>query len=405
MIKRDFYYKSIENFIDRPFVKVITGIRRSGKSMMLKLIKNKILDSGVDSSQIIYINFESMQFYFIRTARELYEYIIKNIKSDKRIYLFFDEVQIVEKWEEAINSFMVDFDCDIYISGSNSNLLSSEISTLLTGRYVNFRIFPLSYLEMLDFRENINSNNLKDEDSIWKYIRLGGFPFIHNNEYDEETSFKIINDIYDSIVLRDVVNRYKIRDVDTLNRIIKYVVDNIGNTFSAKNISDYFKSQNRRIDISTVYNYILALESSFVINRVNRFDIKGKEILKTQEKFYLTDHGMQHAMFGYKDRNISGVLENIVYNELVRRGFNVYIGKLKNKEIDFIAQKRSDRLYIQVCYKIESENTFKREFDTLLEIDDHYPKYVLSMDNNITENIMGVKHMNIFTFISQDKLV
>jgi uncharacterized protein len=287
----------------------------------------------------------------------------------------------------------------IYITGSNSNLLSSELSTLLTGRYIQFRLYPLSYLETEDFHKVLKDSTNKEQ-LIWEYIRRGGFPAIHIAEYDEDTSYMVINDIYDSIVLRDVVERYKIRNIELLNRIMKYVMDNVGNTFSAKSISDYFKNQYRKVDITTVYNYIEALESSFIVSKVNRYDVHGKEILKTQEKYYLTDHGIQHAVFGYRDRNISGVLENIVYNELLRRGYKVFIGKIKDKEIDFVADKKNDKIYIQVTYKMESEKTIQREFEPLLMVRDHYPKYVVSMDENYGDNIEGIKHINLVDFLS-----
>lgn len=402
MIKRELYYNKILDFIDKPLIKVITGIRRSGKSTMIKLIQNKLLDRGIDSDQIIYVNFESMRFYDIRTSKKFYDYIL-DLAKNRRMYLFFDEIQLVEKWEEAINSFLVDLDADIYITGSNSNMLSSELSTLLTGRFIQFKLYPLSYLEMIDFISDVKE--ITDKTTlIWEYIRRGGFPAIHVAEYDEDTSYMVINDIYDSIVLRDVVERYKIRNIELLNRIMRYIMDNVGNTFSAKSISDYFKSQYRKVDITTVYNYIESLESSFIISKVNRYDVHGKEILKTQEKYYLADHGIQHAVFGYRDRNISGVLENIVFNELLRRGYTVYIGKIKDKEIDFVAEKKNDKLYIQVTYKMESEKTINREFEPLLMVKDHYPKYVVSMDVNFSDNIDGVKHIHLLDFISSETI-
>lgn len=281
----------------------------------MKMLQNKIIENDIPQDQIVSINFESMQFQDIRTAPEFYKYVVGLIKKEKKMYLFFDEVQIVDRWEEAVNSFLVDFDVDIYITGSNSNLLSSELSTLLTGHYVAFRLYPLSYKEMITFQTALG-HQLDASKLLWHFIRRGGFPAVHIAEYDESTCYRIINDIYDSIVLRDVVQRYNIRNVELLNRIVKYIIDNIGNTFSAKSISDYFKSQHRKVDVNTIYNYIEALENSFVINKVNRYDIHGKELLKTQEKFYLADQGIQHAIFGYRDRNISGVLENIVYNEV-----------------------------------------------------------------------------------------
>jgi predicted AAA+ superfamily ATPase len=403
MIERELYYDKIEKFIDKPLIKVITGIRRSGKSTMMKLIQKRLIEKGINNDDIIYINFESMKHYDLREAKNLYDFIVGLINSERKKYLFFDEIQLVKDWEKAINSFLVDLNVDIYITGSNSNMLSSELSTLLTGRYIQFRLYPLSFNETIKFHNSFSSS-INKKDFLWYYIRRGGFPVIHISEYDEDTAYMVINDIYDSIVLHDVVERYKIRNVELLNRIMKYVIDNVGNTFSAKNISDYFKSQHRKVDINTVYNYIEALESSFVISKVNRYDLIGKEILKTQEKFYLADQGIQHAIFGYRDRNISGVLENIIYNELVRRGYSVFIGKLRDKEIDFIAEKKTEKIYIQVTYKMESEKTILREFEPLLSIKDHYPKYVVSMDEHFNDNIEGVRHISLYEFLTSDIL-
>lgn len=401
MIERSQYYDYIEKFIDKPMIKVITGIRRSGKSTLLKLLQIKLVERGIDKENIVYVNFESMKFYNLRTSIACYDYISDMMTSKKKKYLFFDEIQLVDRWEEAINSFLVDFDVDIYITGSNSNMLSSELSTLLTGRYVQFRLYPLSFKEVIKFHEILQGES-EIKDLGWKFIRQGGFPAIHVANYDEETAFMIINDIYDSIVLRDVVQRYNIRNIELLNRIMKYIMDNVGNTFSAKSISDYFKSQFRKVDITTIYNYIDALVSSYIIEKVNRYDVQGKEILKTQEKFYLADQGIQHAVFGYRDRNISGVLENVVYNELVRRGYTVFIGKINDKEIDFIAEKKNEKIYIQVTYKMESETTVEREFAPLLMVRDHYPKFVVSLDENFNDTIEGVKHVNLIDFIASD---
>ncbi len=401
MIERSRYYEQLEKFIDKPMIKVITGIRRSGKSTLLKLLQIKLESNGITKDRMLYLNFESMQLYHIRTSKEFYDYVIHWAAAKGRVFLFFDEIQLVEGWEEAVNSFLVDLDADIYITGSNSNLLSSELSTLLTGRYVQFRLYPLSFNEMVEFQRALGSDANRST-LAQKYLRQGGFPALHIAPYDDESAYTILNDIYDSIVLRDVVQRYGIRNIELLNRIMKYIMDHVGNTFSAKSIADYFKSQYRKVDIATIYNYIEALTSSFILEKVNRYDVHGKEILKTQEKFYLADQGIQHAVFGYRDRNISGVLENIVYNELVRRGYSVYIGKIKDVEIDFIAEKKNEKLYVQVTYKMEREKTIDREFGPLLLVRDHYPKYVVSMDENFQDNIEGIKHMFLFDFISSD---
>jgi len=401
MIERSGYYEQLEKFIDKPMIKVITGIRRSGKSTLLKLLQRNLESNGITKDCILYLNFESMQLYHIRTSKEFYDYVIHWVAAKGRVYLFFDEIQLVEDWEEAVNSFLVDLEADIYITGSNSNLLSSELSTLLTGRYVQFRLYPLSYNEMVEFQRALG-NEANKSTLAQMYLRQGGFPALHIAQYDDESAYTLINDIYDSIVLRDVVQRFNIRNIELLNRIMKYIMDNVGNTFSAKSISDYFKSQYRKVDITTIYNYIEALTSSFIVEKVNRYDVQGKEILKTQEKFYLADQGIQHAIFGYRDRNISGVLENIVYNELVRRGYSVYVGKMRDVEIDFIAEKKNEKLYVQVTYKMERDKTIEREFGPLLLIRDHYPKYVVSMDENFQDNIEGIKHMFLFDFISAD---
>ncbi|SHJ06850.1 hypothetical protein SAMN02745751_01668 [Dethiosulfatibacter aminovorans DSM 17477] len=401
MIERKQYYDAISGFINKPIIKIITGIRRSGKSTFLRMLQQHLVENGVSENQILYINFESFRFMDIRDSRALYKHVIDNIDSKQKSYLFFDEIQIVENWEEAVNSFLVDLETDIYVTGSNSNMLSSELSTLLTGRYVQIRMQPLVFSEFLKFHESeIKSKSI--DDLLLTFIRRGGFPSIHSVDYEERDAFTLIGDIYDSIVLRDAVERFKIKNVELLDRILRFVMDNIGNTFSAKKIADYFKSQQRAVNQNTVYNYLDALESTFLINRVNRFDLHGKEILKTQEKFYLADQGIIHSILGYNDRNIPGILENIVYNELIFRGYSVNIGKLKDKEIDFVASKGNQRVYLQVTYKMEIESTINREFGPLIAIDDHYPKYVISMDNFFNDNIKGVRHMALAQFLTTD---
>lgn len=399
MIERKQYYEVISGFIDKPIIKVITGIRRSGKSTFLRMLQDRITDSGVTEKQILYMNFESFKYMDIRDPKTLYYYVVDHIDTNMKCYLFFDEIQIVEGWESAINSFLVDLEVDIYVTGSNSNMLSSELSTLLTGRYVQIRMQPLVFSEFLKFHEYDGQDKTVDE-YLQMFIRRGGFPSIHTVSYEERDAYTIIGDILDAIVLRDVVERYKIKNIELLDRILRYVMDNIGNTFSAKKIADYFKSQRRPVNQNTVYNYLDALESTFLVNRVNRFDLHGKEILKTQEKFFLADQGILHSVLGYHDRNLPGILENIVYNELLFRGYSVYIGKLKEKEVDFVAVKGNQKVYLQVTYKMENEKTVDREFSGLLSIDDHYPKYVLSMDSFFNENIEGVRHMSISRFLT-----
>src|SRR5690554_5357168 len=401
MILRPTYIDAIIPFIDKPQIKIITGIRRSGKSVVLHLLKKELLQRGINEEQIITLNFESFAYSELTKAQKLYEFVKDKIKNPKKYYLLLDEIQEVEEWEKAVNSFIVDFDVGIYLTGSNSHLLSSELATYLAGRYVEIPIYTLSYKEFLDFRNHYFKGK-NTENTFIHYLRFGGFPVIHTADYSEETAYKVVYDIYSSVILRDTVQRYKIRDIELLERVIKYAFDNIGNTFSGKNVADYFKSQQRKVDVNTVYNYLNALEGAFVLYRVPRYDIKGKEILKTQEKFYVSDVSIIYALMGYRDRMISGILENIVFLELKRRGFKVYIGKLDTTEIDFVAEKRNKKIYIQVAYKLDNEKTVNREFGNLLAVDDQYPKYVVTMDEFWQDNIEGIQHLHITDFLLKE---
>lgn len=399
MIARPTYIDQLRPFIDKPLMKIITGIRRSGKSTVLDLLKNELLANDIKGEQIISINFESFSYADLLKSNNLYQYIKHAIQSSEKYYLLLNEIQEVDDWEKAVNSFMVDFNVDIYLTGSNSRMLSSELATYLAGRYVEIPIYTLSYREFLDFRKEYFPDNRNEENLFLQYLRKGGFPVIHTADYTEESAYKIVYDIYSSVILRDTIQRHKIRDVELLERVVRYAFDNIGNTFSGKNVADYFKSQQRKIDINTVYNYLSALEGAFILYRVPRYDLKGKEILKTQEKFYVGDISIIYATMGYRDRMISGILENIVFLELKRRGYNVYVGKLNNSEIDFVAEKQGDKIYVQVTYKLDNEQTMEREFGNLLSIDDQYPKYVVSMDEFWRDSIEGVKHLYISDFL------
>lgn len=402
MINRPSYIQQLKPFINTPLIKVITGIRRSGKSTVMKLLRAELISQGVAEQQIIHINFESFAFSDFKTADKLYALVKEKIQNADKYYLLLDEIQEVNEWEKAVNAFMVDFNIDLYITGSNSHLLSSELSTYLAGRYVEIPIFTLSFNEFLAFKENYSAKTPQNPTALFnEYLRKGGFPMVHTADYELETVYKIVQDIYASVILRDTVQRHKIRDVELLERVVKYALDNIGNTFSGKNVADYFKSQQRKVDLNTVYNHLKALESAFILHRVERFDLKGKEILKTQEKFYLGDVSLFYATMGFRTSLISGILENLVYLELKRRGYQVYIGKLDKQEIDFIAQKQNEKIYIQVAYKLESEDTVKREFSPLQEIADNYPKYVITMDELWQENLGGVEHLHIVDFLLQ----
>lgn len=404
MILRPTYLEIIKPFINKEQVKVITGIRRSGKSTVLSLLKEEFLKKVIEEDQIISISFESFAYSELLEARALYKYIQTRIQPNRKYYLLLDEIQEVEEWEKAINSFLVDFDVDIYLTGSNSHLLSSELATYLAGRYVEISVYTLSYKEFLDFRLNYFSEQENSGNLFLQYLRKGGFPVIHTSDYPDESAYKVVYDIYSSVILRDTVQRYNIRDVELLERVIKYAFDNIGNTFSGKNVADFFKSQQRKVDINTVYNYLNALEGAFILYRVPRYDIKGKEILKTQEKFYVSDISIIYATMGNRDRMIGGILENMVFLELKRRGYKVYVGKLDNQEIDFVAERNGSKVYVQVAYKLENQPTIDREFGNLLAIDDQYPKYVVTMDEFWKDSIEGVKHLYISDFLLTESL-
>ena len=401
MIKRNLYLEEIKKYINKPIIKVITGMRRSGKSMILKLIQEELKNDGIDKKNIIYINFESLVFMDIKDFETLYKYITKKINNiSGKIYILLDEIQEVKGWEKAINSFLVDLDVDIYITGSNANLLSSELATYIAGRYIEIKIYPLSFQEYIDFAsENNKDNPLTLDEYFNQYLNFGGLPGIHILNYNKEEIYQYLADVYNSILLRDVIARNNIRDIELLERVVLYIMDNIGNTFSAKSISDFLKNQGRKLSIETIYNYLKALENAFIISKVQRYDIKGKNILETQEKYYLSDLGFRHTKLGYQSNDISGYLENIVFLELLRRKYKVNIGKQDNKEIDFVANLRDENLYLQISYLLASPETIEREFSPLKFIKDNYPKMVLSMDNLPESNIEGIKRKRIIDFL------
>jgi hypothetical protein len=400
MVRRDLYLNQLWDFVDKPFIKVLTGIRRSGKSSVLSLIRDELQDKGIDPDRIIYLDLESFEFADLSTFNKLYEYVRSKISGNQRHYVLLDEIQEVDSWEKAVNALQIDFTTDIYITGSNSHLLSSELATYLAGRYIDIHIQTLSFAEYLFFKQKRTNLPVSDRYTEFRhFLRLGGFPVLHTGDYTFETAYKVVFDIYSSAILRDTVQRFNIRDVELLERVVKFVFENLGNKFSAKNVADYFKSQQRKIDLNTVYNYLYALEGAFIIYRIPRYDIKGKEILKTLEKYYLSDQSLLYAVLGYKDRLISGVLENIVMLELKRRGYKVFVGKSDDKEIDFIAELKDRKVYIQVSYQLSEKSTIDREFSPLLEIRDNYPKYVVTMDETWKDNIEGIQHRHIADFL------
>ncbi|MDR3122953.1 MAG: ATP-binding protein, partial [Treponema sp.] len=406
MVRRDSYLRELESFIGKPFIKVLTGIRRCGKSSILLLLMDEFKRRGIPEDRMLYINFENLENSELRNSKALYSHIKARMSGTDSYHILLDEIQEVESWEQAVNSLLLDERADIYITGSNSRLLSSELATYIAGRYVEFRIKPLSFGEFLQFRAAYGTADASagtgisaDGAALGAYIRLGGFPGIHTGAYTEEESHRIVSDIYASAILRDIIQRQKIRNVEMLERIVKFVFDNVGNTFSAKSIADYFRSRFRRPDPETVYNYLNALEAAFIIQRIPRYDVRGKEILKTREKYYAGDHALPFALTGYRDRLISGVLENVVLNELQRRGYRVFAGQLGDTEIDFVGERRDEKIYVQVAYALETKDTVEREFRSLLAIKDQHPKYVVSLDSFFRENYEGVRYMPLGEFL------
>lgn len=398
MIERPLYLDKIMPFVDTPFVKILTGVRRCGKSTILKMIIKKIKkEKNVDDEQILNYRFDSME-YEDMTTKELYLELKSKILQSKKTYLFLDEIQEIEGWEKVVNTLASDFDVDIYITGSNSRMMSSEISTYLTGRYITFHIYTLSFEEYLMFKKSYTTlKELKQEFS--QYVRLGGFPATHLQDYSQDEVYTIVKDIYNSTIFSDIVRRNQVKKIDQLERVVKYTFNNIGNTFSAKSISNYFKSEQRKIDNETVCSYLEKLQKAYILHKCSRYDLQGKNILKTQEKFYLADVSLRYSALGYAVDSIASSLENIVYLELKRRGYNVYIGKTKDKEIDFVATKQNEKIYVQVTQEIKSEKTQKREYEQLLEIRDNYPKYVVMADDFAGGNYEGIKTMNIVDFL------
>ena len=398
MILRPTYVEKIMTYVDTPFVKILSGVRRSGKSTILKMVADRLRERGIPEDRILVYSFDSLEHEEIKTAKRLYDEIKRRLSKDGKTYLLLDEIQEVRDWERAVNSFMADFNVDIYVTGSNSRMMSSEISTYLTGRYVSFRIFPLSFAEYLMFRKEYDT-----ESSLYsefaRYLRLGGFPATHLQVYTQDETYTIVRDIYNSTIFTDIVKRNQIRKVDQLERIVRFAFDNIGRTFSANAISKYLKSEHRTIDNETVYNYLGKLVGAFILYRCSRYDVQGKEILKTQEKFFVCDPAMRYSVLGYTADSVAAMLENIVYLELLRRGYEVYVGQVPDGEVDFVATRQENKLYIQIARKIESEETEKREYDRLLAINDNYPKYVLRTDEFAGGNHEGIKTIHVADFL------
>ena len=401
MIKRELYMNRIRPFIGGDLIKVMTGIRRSGKSVMLELVKQELMGFGANAEQFISINFEDLRNAKLCSAEALHEEILRRAAAIQgKAYLFFDEIQEVKGWEKCVNSLRVALDCDIYITGSNAKLLSGELATYLGGRYVEFVIYPFSFAEFLDLYRPIAPQATMQQ-CFQKYLLSGGMPYLANLQYAEEPSRQYLTDVFNSVQLKDIVKRNKVRDVDLLERVLTYVMANVGMTFSASSLSKFFRNEQRSVAPETILNYIKYCCDAYLCYQVKRQDLRGKQILATNEKYYIADHGIREAVFGGNMRDINLILENIVFLELLRRGYTVAIGKVGEREIDFVCEKRGEKLYVQVTYLLASEETANREFGVYDSIRDNFPKYVVSLDEfDMSRN--GIKHRNIRDFLLAD---
>ncbi len=398
MIYRPMYVEKIMSYTDTPFVKILTGIRRCGKSTILKMIMEKLREErGIPEEQIVSYRFDSME-YEDMTAKQMYTELKSRLCKTGRTYFFLDEMQEIVGWEKVVNSLASNYDVDLYVTGSNSRMMSSEISTYLTGRYVAFQIYTLSFEEYLMFKSQYTIVE-EPRVELANYIRLGGFPATHLRYYSQEEVYTIVRDIYNSTIFSDIVKRNQIRKIDQMERVVKYTFQNIGNAFSAKSISDYLKAERRSLDNETVYSYLEKLEKAYLLHRCSRYDLQGKEILKTQEKFYLADTALRYSVLGYKADTVAASLENVVYLELCRRGYVVHVGKMSDGEVDFVATRQNEKIYVQVTQRITSDKTEKREYERLLEIHDNYPKYVLRTDEYAGGNYEGIKTMHAAEFL------
>lgn len=396
MVRRERYLEQIRPFYDSELIKVLVGIRRCGKSVLLKQIIDEIKEKGIEDSQILYLNFEDFKFSGIRTAQALYDYVVERRLNEEKYYLFFDEIQMVNEFELVINSFRATWDVSIFITGSNGKLLSGELATYLSGRYVSFKIAPFSFREYCQIKEL----EKPDDENLVEYLTWGGMPqrFYLQNEVETAT---MLRDLYNSIVLRDIVQRTGAKDVDLLNRIFEYITQTPSQMFSAKGISKYFESVNRKVGTETLYNYLDHMITSLIVTKAQRYDIRGKQLLTTLDKYYLTDLGLGRIHnTGFK-LEMGALLENVVFNELSVRGYDVFVGKLPKGEIDFVAVKGQKKEYYQVAYYLYDQTVVDREFGALLKIEDNYPKYVISMDKmNFSQE--GIIHKNAIEFLMEE---
>ena len=394
MINRPDYIEALEPFIDKPLVKILAGVRRCGKSTIFEMLKEEFLRRGVSMDHIICKRYTEMDIPESITAKQMYDELTAAMLGKGHCYLLLDEIQEIDGWEKAVNSLLESTDADIYVTGSNSKLMSSEISTYLTGRYVSIPVYTLSFKEYLAFKQD---SPLSRRELLEDYIRFGGFPLVALSEYDEQSAYQIVNGIYHTVVSRDIVKRHRINKQDLFDRVVKYIIENMGKTFSANSISTFLKSEHRKVSVESIYNYLRWLEQAFIIYPCERYDLQGKSILKTQEKYYLSDVSLKYALLGYNRKMLDGAMENIVFLELKRRGYDVFIGKNDTKEIDFVATRRAERIYVQVCVQIPE--TSDREVGNLMEIRDHYPKYVVTLNEMDTGIENGIKIVHLADFL------
>ncbi len=397
LYNRDEYLKQLIAFKDKPFIKVVTGIRRCGKSFLLDLFERYLLSQGIDAGNIIRINFESINFEDIADYKALYNEVKGRLNTSGKTYILLDEIQVVKDWEKAVNSFLVDFDVDIYITGSNAYLLSSELSTFLSGRYVEIKMLPLSFKEYLDFME---LNDTADIDKAFEnYLMYGGLPSITLLNNEPATIRPFLSGIYNTVIMKDVVSRNNIRDVALLEAVLRFVADNVGNPISTNKISNYLTSMGRKASADTIDNYLTMLEKAYIIYKASRYDLKGKLHLKTQEKYYIVDSGIRNELLDFRTGDYGHVLENVVYLELLRRGCRVYVGKVDNLEVDFVADGKDGRVYYQVSASVLDDKTKERELRPFAKIKDHYEKVILTMDRTHIRDFNGIKNVNIVDFL------
>lgn len=399
MIIRPHYLKMLKTYRDVPLVKILAGVRRCGKSTILEMLRNDLKNDGVPDDHIIFERYTSEDMDEDLTNKEMYSSIKDKMIDEYKYYILLDEVQEVDGWEKAVNSLLENANTDIYVTGSNSKLMSSEISTYLTGRYISIPVFTLSFAEYLDFKKTSGTST---KELLNDYIRMGGFPIVALGNFDDRSAYQIVEGIYTSVITNDISRRHNVTNIDLFNRVVKYIVENVGKSFSANAIVKFLKGEGRSLSVEAVYNYLEWLEKAFVIYRCQRYDLQGKSVLKTQEKFYLADASLKYCIMGFNPKSIASMLENIVYFELLRRGYEVYIGKLNTREIDFVAVQRDERVYVQVCRNLPEDSD--REIGNLLDIKDHYPKYVVTLDELAGGNVNGVKIIHLADFLLSDRL-